>query len=563
MNKKLFALLMSVIFIVTVMSGTVAFAGASVDNENLITDVNNITNTHYQNQTLKSIIAFFTDDHEATAPESFEDVIILDTNTDIQESYPITIPADHKDYILIIFNGVDDVAVRTVVVLPHEHIPGGWVQTDEQHWRTCDKYGCNEKIGTGEHQLPLETDTDCTTPVLCECGYIMIAGAESHTYTNNLDSSCNNEGCNHIRTAVSPSVTFDANGGNALENNVFITTAEGKLNQLPVPTRNGWNFEGWYTSSVGGTKVIENSTVFVEDCTVYAHWKSIYLGSGSMGSSGSGGGGGGVFVGTPTYTISFATNGGTTVSSATGTKDVVLYLGDYVTSKEGYTFAGWCSDAQCNNPVDSLTLKGNTTVYAKWLPIENQPADDIASNIHFSDVNESDWYYDAVNFVTENKIMNGVGETDFAPHNTTTRAMLVTMLYRMDGEPETSAQNDFSDVSKDAYYEKAVIWAKEKGIVNGYENGSFGTDDEVTREQLASILYRYAEHKGYDANYEDTNILSFNDAFEISEYAYPALAWACKNGIINGDGNKLMPLGSAERCQVAAMLMRFCEMIKK
>ena len=154
--------------------------------------------------------------------------------------------------------------------------------------------------------------------------------------------------------------------------------------------------------------------------------------------------------------------------------------------------------------------------------------------------------------------MNGVSETEFAPHNTTTRAMLVTMLYRLEGEPEVIGENIFNDVQPEAYYGKAVIWAKENSIVNGYENGSFGTDDAVSREQLASILYRYAAYKEYDTNYEDTNILSFDDAFDISDYAYPALQWACKNGIINGDGSKLMPGAAAERCQVALMLMRFC-----
>ena len=199
---------------------------------------------------------------------------------------------------------------------------------------------------------------------------------------------------------------------------------------------------------------------------------------------------------------------------------------------------------------------GRVTVEASFAEIAPEP-------LPFGDVDDGDWFADAVRFVYENGMMNGVSETSFAPHAATSRSMIVTILYRLEGEPVVDYAMDFTDVAGDAYYAEAVRWAASEGIVGGYGGGLFGSEDAVTREQLAAILYRYAVYKGYDVSIgEDTNILSYDDFADLSEYAIPAMQWACGAGIVNGTSEStLTPQGEATRAQVAAMLMRFCESI--
>ena len=179
----------------------------------------------------------------------------------------------------------------------------------------------------------------------------------------------------------------------------------------------------------------------------------------------------------------------------------------------------------------------------------------------FADVDTGAWYHLAVDYAIEKGLMNGVGDNLFDPQGTATRAQIVTILWRLEGEPVVNYLMDFEDVQEGSWYAEAVRWAASQGIVDGYDNGAFGPADPVTREQLAAILYRYAQYKGYDVSIgEDTNILSYADAMEISEYAVPAMQWACGAGIVNGmDGNTLVPQGEAARAQIAAMLMRFEE----
>ena len=195
------------------------------------------------------------------------------------------------------------------------------------------------------------------------------------------------------------------------------------------------------------------------------------------------------------------------------------------------------------------------------------PASAFAANdtSAFSDVKTSAWYHEDVQYVSENGLMKGTGENLFSPDATTTRGMIVTILYRLEGEPVVDYAMGFTDVAEGEWYTEAVRWAASEGIVGGYGGGLFGSDDAVTREQLAVILYRYAVYKGYDVSIgEDTNILSYTDAFEISEYAVPAFQWACGAGVIEGvTESTLVPRGNATRAQVATMLMRFCVNVAK
>ena len=155
--------------------------------------------------------------------------------------------------------------------------------------------------------------------------------------------------------------------------------------------------------------------------------------------------------------------------------------------------------------------------------------------------------------------MTGTGSGMFSPNEEITRGMLVTILYRLSGEPAVSESAPFADVETGSYYEKAVAWAAACGIVSGYENGSFGPNDAVTREQLAAILYRYARYQGQDVS-ASADLSGFADAGAVSGYAQPALAWASGSGLIVGttDGT-LDPQGTATRAQAATILMRFCQ----
>ena len=180
----------------------------------------------------------------------------------------------------------------------------------------------------------------------------------------------------------------------------------------------------------------------------------------------------------------------------------------------------------------------------------------------FADAAPTAWYHDGVHYCLENGLMRGASGGKFLPDGSTTRAQLVTILWRLEGSPAPVSTADFSDVADGAWYAGAVRWAADSGVVKGYDNGCFGPNDAVTREQMAAILYRYAQHKGYDVSAgEDTNILSFNDAFAVSEYAIPAMQWACGSGMVHGiarDGGMLLaPRDTTTRAQAATLIMRF------
>ena len=186
------------------------------------------------------------------------------------------------------------------------------------------------------------------------------------------------------------------------------------------------------------------------------------------------------------------------------------------------------------------------------------PMSALAADSTFSDVKTSDWFYDDVRYVCENGLMNGTGSGTFSPKATTTRGMIVTILHRLSGEPAVSGVCPFGDVAAGKYYEKAITWAAENKIVSGYADGTFGPDNAITREQLAAILYRYAQYKKLDTD-AGAKLDSFSDAGNVSGYASEALSWAVSEGLINGASGRLMPKGDATRAQVAAILHRFVE----
>lgn len=199
---------------------------------------------------------------------------------------------------------------------------------------------------------------------------------------------------------------------------------------------------------------------------------------------------------------------------------------------------------------------------ASWVKIE---ASFRTRYMPFADVAENVWYTDAVRYVYEHDLMDGIGLTTFAPNATTSRAMIATILWRMAGSPVVSGSLKFSDVADGQWYSEAIRWAASEGIVAGYDNGKFGPDDPITREQFAAMLWRYAKSEGYDVSIgENTNILSYADAMNVSEYAIPAMQWACGAGVIEGvSESTLVPQGRATRAQAAMLLMRFSEKYTK
>ena len=181
------------------------------------------------------------------------------------------------------------------------------------------------------------------------------------------------------------------------------------------------------------------------------------------------------------------------------------------------------------------------------------------SGLPFADVPSGSWYYDDVAYVYDTGLMTGLTATAFGPNLSTTRGMIVTILWRMENEPAARHGCPFADVRRGSYYEQAIAWASENGIVTGFDASTFAPDRAITREQLAAILFRFAAYRGMDAVTLRENLSSFQDQAAISAYAVSALNWAVGEGLMQGTGDKLEPTGNATRAQVAAMLRRFIQ----
>ena len=275
-----------------------------------------------------------------------------------------------------------------------------------------------------------------------------------------------------------------------------------------------------------------------------------------------------------TWSITYVTDGGTINGEypTTYTKGTVTVLPTDVT-KPGYTFLGWFTAYIGGVQVRQIgaTETGDKTFYARWqktvLPpppvtpgtpvTPARPAAPVG--LPFADVSSSDWFYNDVRYVYEKGIMDGTGADRFSPNAPLTRAMIVTILYRMAGSPSVSGSSDFTDVAAGKWFAKAVAWAAANGIVNGYGDSLFGPNDPVTREQLAAILYRYAVYGGMTAVTLEENLGGFADTAQLSAYAIQAMNWAVGQGLINGSGNNLVPKAQATRAQVAAIIHRYLE----
>ena len=317
--------------------------------------------------------------------------------------------------------------------------------------------------------------------------------------------------------------------------------------ELPTLSDQGYNhFQGWNdgtTTYAGGTKV-----TISKDTTFTAVWNYIPPAN-------------------PNYRIDIPDFEGGTVTADPAAAKAGAKVTLTATPDEGYavgtiTVTDRFGDAVkvTENADGTYTFtmpNGQVTVKATFVETEEPaPAEP------FPDVDENDWFYDEVVYVYENGLMNGVENNQFAPNTATNRAMLATILYRLAGEPAVSGDLPFTDVAAGTWYTDAVLWAAQNGIVNGLGENTFAPMNTLTREQLVTMLYRYAEAEGYDVS-AAADLSGYPDAGKVQSYAQEAMSWAVAEGIVEGMDGNLNPAGNATRAQIATILMRFCEGVAK
>lgn len=345
-----------------------------------------------------------------------------------------------------------------------------------------------------------------------------------------------------IRADVTPAGAGSVSGGGSYTEGTSVT--------LTATNNPGYRFVGWVES---GTTVSTNPNyTFVANSnrSLTAQFDRISSGGGDS---------------DPTYSITLpsrVTGGELKLSRRYAEKGETVTI--TAIPDEGYELDTLTVTDSKGNEID-LTHKGGNE-YTFKMPAGRVEIEvsfrEIEIELPFTDVPEGAWYADAAAYVYEHGLMAGTSATTFAPDVTTSRAMIATILWRMAGSPVVNYAMNYTDVAQGQWCSEAIRWATSEGVVTGYGNGLFGTNDPITREQFAAMLYRFAQEQGYDVSIgENTNILSYTDVADLSEYAISAMQWAVGAGIINGtgDGSTLTPQGQATRAQAAVMLMRFCE----
>ena len=388
-----------------------------------------------------------------------------------------------------------------------------------------------------------------------------------HANINDAIAAAGSTGTIHAanESLTTYTVTFDYNDPS--KNDYTVPVVANDSITLPTPTRSGYDFDGWYVKNNGTTYQAGEQVTIYSDITFIAQWDRQSSGGASHptwdGSSSS----------SDRYDIdkpSNVDNGSIKVSPSSRAEagDTVTIT---VTPDEGYELDELVVYDADGDEVDlddegdgAYTFempKSDVEIEVSFARISD--ADDETPVAAFVDVADSDWYADAVQYVFANGLMAGTSDTTFSPNATTTRAMIVTILYRLEGTPAVTGTTAFTDVAAGQYYADAVAWAAQNGIVSGTSATTFSPDGVITREQMAAILYRYAQYKGYDVTAK-ADLSMFTDAAQVSTYATDAMAWANASGLISGtSATTLSPAGSATRAQVATILMRFCENIAK
>lgn len=347
-------------------------------------------------------------------------------------------------------------------------------------------------------------------------------------------------------------ITFNANGG-SVSPETMETDENGKLSELPTPTRDGCTFDGWYDAKDGGSKVPADKT-YTESTTIYAHWTKNSSGGGTSGGGGSSGGGGGG-VSTPTYSVTApdkTENGKVTISPKNASEGTEVTV--KVTPDSGYALEGLTVTDKDGKKL-KLTDKGSGiytfTMPAGKVTVEAGFRADAAEPVNpFVDVSGGAYYEDAVLWAVREGITSGTTATTFSPGASCTRAQMVTFLYRAAGSPKASGSNPFRDVSADTYYYDAVLWAVENGITSGISADAFAPDAMVTRAQTVTFLYRAA---GSPAAAPGS---SFADVRSDAYYA-DAVFWAVEKGITSGTAAAAFsPDADCTRAQIVTFLYR-------
>ena len=322
-----------------------------------------------------------------------------------------------------------------------------------------------------------------------------------------------------------------------------------KVTEPEDPTRSGYSFQGWYTA--GGDKWDFEDPV-TNNMTLFAHW--------SRNSSG-------------TYQPIIPDSDGGSVSVSPRNPE----RGEEVTitpnPDEGYEVDEIIVTDRNGNEVEItdnndgtysfIQPTGRVTITVTYAPEKcDGTAADNCPSLAFSDLDTSMWYHEAVDYAIENGLMNGTGNSVFSPETPITRAQVVTVLWRLENEPQVDYTMTFADVAEGQWYTEAVRWAASINVVGGYSAEEYGTDDFISRQDMATILWRYAEYKGYDVS--ATADLNYTDAGNIADYALTAMQWACGSGIFEGNGDgTINPTGDTRRCEYAAIMMRFIENVVK
>ena len=354
---------------------------------------------------------------------------------------------------------------------------------------------------------------------------------------------------------VKHTITFNANGG-SVSPETMETDENGKLSELPTPTRDGYTFDGWYDAKDGGSKVSADK-IYTESTTIYAHWTKNSSGGGTGGGSSGGGssGGGGGGVSTPTYSVTApdkTENGKVTISPKNASEGTEVTV--KVTPDSGYALEGLTVTDKDGKKL-KLTDKGSGiytfTMPAGKVTVEAGFRADAAEPVNpFVDVSGGAYYEDAVLWAVREGITSGTTATTFSPGASCTRAQMVTFLWRAAGSPKASGSNPFRDVSADTYYYDAVLWAVENGITSGISADAFAPDAMVTRAQTVTFLYRAA---GSPAAASGS---SFSDVSGNAYYA-DAVSWAVEKGITSGTAAAAFsPDADCTRAQIVTFLYR-------
>ena len=332
------------------------------------------------------------------------------------------------------------------------------------------------------------------------------------------------------------SITVETDGnGSAMASET--SAAEGTSITLSATAKSGYHFERWEV--VSDNVAIENNsfTMPAEDVTI----KAVFARNN---------GGGGTVI-PSRFTLTFDTNGGSAIDAMRVSAGTTVDLSDYQPTRAGYDFTGWYADEALTEHITNIRMTGNKTVYAGW----TQQTPPVEDELPFIDVDEDDWFYDPVRWVFEQGLMTGTSATTFEPNISTTRGMIVSIFHRLEGSPMVSESLVYDDVADGDWYAEAVRWATTEDIVGGFGDGTFRPNEPITREQMASILYRYAEYKGYDISAR-ADLSAYSD--QPSAWAEDVMQWAVAEGLLNGvTDDQLQPQGNATRVQVAAIFQRF------